>query len=50
MVFSVNISKERVKKSKDSYCAFLVHTLESSKQKPREAILGKALTGCVALI
>lgn len=34
----------------ESYCAFLVHTLESSEQKAKEAISGNALTGCVALI
>lgn len=32
------------------YFAFLVHTLESSEQKSREAILGNALTSCVASI
>lgn len=34
----------------ESYCAFVVHTLESSEQKSREAILGNALTSCMALI
>lgn len=39
MVFSANRSKVRV-----------LLCLESSEQKSTEAILGKALTGCVALI